>query len=403
MVRFAHISDCHLGAWRQPELQELSVKAFSQAIDLCIKEKVEFVLITGDLLDNAMPSIEVLKDAAAKLSELKESNIDCYIIPGSHDFSVSGKTFLDVFEKASLFTNIAKHEETEDEVKLEIFEKNNLVLAGIGGKKAGLERNLLSKIKKTDIKNKNALKILALHTTLSEAKPKGMDFVDSTDSASLPDGFDYYALGHLHMYFNKKIGNKILVYPGPLFPASFSEFEELKNGSFCMVEWDEKEKKVTVNKIDILPKEVNTITIDANNKNPEQITQEAIEKISEINKKIITLRIEGMLSRGKTADIDFNKINESVVKNENILLKNTSSLTSPEFKVEIESKGKDVNEIEKEIIKEHEKSKENKEYGSFFDKIEQLLHTLDIEKQEGETNTTFEKRIIDETNKIFGL
>lgn len=397
MVKFAHLTDCHLGAWKHPELQELSVNAFEYAIDCCIAEKVKFVLITGDLFDNAMPSIEVLKETAMKLKELKEKNIDCYVIPGSHDFSVSGKTFLDVLEKAGLFVNIARHKETEDAVELIFFEKDNVCMAGIGGKKAGLERNILSKIKNVNIKNRNALKILALHTTLSEAKPKGMDFIESTNADSLPEGFDYYALGHLHQYFNETINNKVLVYPGPLFPANFSEFEELKCGSFCIVN---SNGKIKIDKKDVKIKEVINLVISADNKNPEQILQEAIEEINKIDSKIVTLRIEGMLSRGKTSDIDFNKITETAEKNNNLLLKNTSSLRSPEFKLEIESKGKDIQEIEKEIVGKNEKKPE---FIEFNDKVESLISVLDIEKQEGETNPTFEKRVIDETNKIFGM
>ena len=27
-MKFAHLSDCHLGGWRQPELQELNINLF---------------------------------------------------------------------------------------------------------------------------------------------------------------------------------------------------------------------------------------------------------------------------------------------------------------------------------------------------------------------------------------
>ena len=47
-MKFAHLSDCHLGGWRQPELQALNLESFKQAIDESIKEQVEFMLFTGD-------------------------------------------------------------------------------------------------------------------------------------------------------------------------------------------------------------------------------------------------------------------------------------------------------------------------------------------------------------------
>ena len=61
MVKFAHLADCHLGGWRQEELQKLNFKSFQKIIDRCISEQVEFVLISGDLFDSAYPPIETLK------------------------------------------------------------------------------------------------------------------------------------------------------------------------------------------------------------------------------------------------------------------------------------------------------------------------------------------------------
>ena len=62
-MKFAHLGDCHLGGWKHPELKELNLKSFQYAIDKCIKYKVDFVLVTGDLFDSAYPSIETLKDS----------------------------------------------------------------------------------------------------------------------------------------------------------------------------------------------------------------------------------------------------------------------------------------------------------------------------------------------------
>ena len=99
-MRFAHIADCHLGGWRQPELQALNLASFKKAIEISIQGNVNFILFTGDLFDSAYPPIEVLKETFSEFRKLKEAKIKCYIIAGSHDYSVSGKTFLDVLEKA---------------------------------------------------------------------------------------------------------------------------------------------------------------------------------------------------------------------------------------------------------------------------------------------------------------
>ncbi len=398
-MRFAHIADCHLGAWREPRLQRLNIQAFEKAIDECIKEKVDFVLITGDLFDTAMPSIDILKVAASKLKRLQEANIACYIIPGSHDYSASGKTFLDVFENAGLFKNVARFNETDQGIKLELFKKGNLLITGLPGKKVGLEKELIKKIKKEKEPQAGYFKILALHTMITEAKPKELEFLESISSSELPDNFNYYALGHLHKSFQKAINGKFVAYPGPLFPTNFIEFEDLKTGSFYIINI-EGNNQIRAEKREIKLKEVVNLTINANNKSPEQVTLEALNKLKSIRSNIVTLRLQGELARGKTADIHFGEIASQAAKNYNILIKSTSALTSREFKVDVESRGKSIEQIEREVV---EKYKEKAEYKEFAPFIKELIKALDIEKQEGETNVTFEKRVADETSKVLHI
>ena len=94
-MKFAHLGDCHLGGWRQPELKELNLKSFQYALAECINERVNFILIAGDLFDSAYPPIEILKETFAQFKRLKDAGIPCFTIAGSHDYSVSGKTFLE--------------------------------------------------------------------------------------------------------------------------------------------------------------------------------------------------------------------------------------------------------------------------------------------------------------------
>ena len=112
-MKFAHLADCHLGSWRQPELRQLNLESFKKAIQLCIQEKVSFVLIAGDLFDSAYPPVEILEETFLQLKKLKDSGIECYIIAGSHDYSASGKTFLSVLEKAGFCKNLYNAEEKQ--------------------------------------------------------------------------------------------------------------------------------------------------------------------------------------------------------------------------------------------------------------------------------------------------
>ena len=87
-MKFAHLGDCHLGGWRQPELNELNFLSFQIAVDKCIKYNMDFVLIAGDLFDSAYPPIDTLKSTFREFRKLKDAGIPVFLIAGSHDYSV---------------------------------------------------------------------------------------------------------------------------------------------------------------------------------------------------------------------------------------------------------------------------------------------------------------------------
>ena len=144
--------------------------------------------------------------------------------------------------------------------------------------------------------------------------------------------------------------------------------------------------------------DVEIMKIDATDKEPQQITAEIMKKIESLNNKIITLRVFGKL-KGNISDIQFVKINEISEENGCMLLKNTSDLETPEIKTDFEINATDVEEIEKEIIKKF--TAENQ--SDFNTLINMLMKTLNMDKQEGETSATFEKRISQDIEKIIGI
>ena len=166
-MKFAHMGDCHLGGWRQEGLALLSSQSFKFAIDKCLKEKVDFVLIAGDLFDSAYPPIETLKEAFGEFRKLKEANIPVFIIAGSHDYSASGKSFIDVLEKAGLCKNVFVFEEKDEKIYLFPTIYQNVAIYGYPGKKSGLEVDEIARIKLHD--SPGLFKILMLHTAIRDA------------------------------------------------------------------------------------------------------------------------------------------------------------------------------------------------------------------------------------------
>jgi len=383
MVRFAHIADVHLGGWKQQPMQDLNFQSFQLAIKNCIKERVSFVLIAGDLFDSAYPSIEVLKETFSEFRKLKEAKIPVFLIPGSHDYSVSGKTFLDVLEKAGFCKNVVDFQIIEERFLLNPTIHEGFAIYGYPGKKSGLEIPDLRKTRLNDAPG--MFKIFMLHTTIDKAK--GTLPIDAIDTEDLPKA-DYYALGHLHL----DMQYENFLYPGPIFPNNFQELEDLKHGSFYIIDTDNpKESKKILLKI----KDIVTLQIFV--KDALTATEKIISELEKLDleDKIILLRIEGELENSKNSDIRFQDIQNFVEKKKAyFLLKNTHALKTKE--VELEFEIKNTENVEEEIIEIY--SEENP--SDFNSLIAELINSLSIEKQEGETTENFTNRLLEVSKRI---
>jgi DNA repair exonuclease SbcCD nuclease subunit len=393
-MKFAHIADSHLGGWRQPELQELNTESFRKAIDTCIEEEVEFIIFAGDLFDSAFPPIEILKESFSEFRKLKEAGIKSYVIAGSHDYSVSGKTFLDVLEKAG-FCEILKYEEDKEneQIILKPTAHKSYRLYGFPGKKSGMEVQSLQRIRINE-PYENSFRILVLHTTITEVAEDLP--IDTIGLAELPKA-DYYALGHIHIDYEKEVDGKPVIYGGPTFPNNFKELEELKHGSFYIVDVEGYTK---ITKKDIKLKDVEVIKIELEDalKGTETILAN-LEK-RDLKDKIVLLKVFGILEQGKVSDIKFHEIQEFVEKKgAYTFLKNTSKLEIEKQDMTIQLQDNEMEKIEETLVKEYEKDHSSK----FNRLIFPLMESLCIEKQEGEKNSIFEGRLFAELNKILDI
>ena len=387
-MKFAHIADCHIGGWREEELKKLSLEAFEQMIGICIQEHVGFLIIAGDLFDTSIPQIDLIREIAKQLNRLKEENIDVYIIPGSHDYSPSGKTMISVLEKAGLCENVFKLKEgclqfTED--------KTGAKLTGIIGLSCGLERTQYKQLQnKKELEEEKGFKIFLFHTLLNEFRPKDLEKVEGESYTLLPKNFNYYAGGHPHFVMEKEVPEYgKITYPGPLFPNNFKELEELNHGGFYIVD-----DQGTCKHIPVKVKDVVALEFDANNKTPIEVEQEIQNNLASKETKgaIVTLRVAGCLKNGKPSDVDFKKIIEQL-NDAYYVLKNTYKLTTKEFE-EVQVETGSTEDVEEKIIDEHLGQLNVEELG--FDEkktIKVLCNILNKEKQEGEKRADMELRI----------
>ena len=88
-MRILHTSDWHIGKrlWNRDRLDEQSA-VLDEIVGICEKERVELVLIAGDIFDTYTPSAEAEELFYSKIKKIAGEDRAVLIISGNHDDGV---------------------------------------------------------------------------------------------------------------------------------------------------------------------------------------------------------------------------------------------------------------------------------------------------------------------------
>ena len=396
-MKYAHLADLHIGSWRDEKMRDLSAKAFLLAMDDIISRRVDFILFSGDIFNTPLPGIDSLKMITKKLKDLQDVNIPLYVIAGSHDFSPSGKTMIDVLENAGLLVNVCKGAVEDGQLKLKFVddEKTGAKITGMMGKKGMLDRVYYEHLDHKSLEEEEGHKIFMFHTALSELKPKHLAEMEAYPLSLLPKGFAYYAGGHVHhkSQINPE-GYGPITYPGALFPNNFAEVEKYSHGGYYLME-DSELSWIPVKVI-----EHKHFNIDCNHVTPEQIREQVKEQVTDVDSALVTLRFSGQIASGKVSDLNFPEIfSELYSKDAYFVLKNINRLTTEEHE-EIKIEASSPEDIEDSVIKEHLQQSKLFSVEDELRITKNLMNLLNTEKKEGETVKDFEERVKSEMSGL---
>ena len=377
-MKFAHLADCHLGGWRDPVLRSLGLEAFSRSCDICIKEQVAFIVIAGDIFDTALPSFDVLRSVTAVLQRVKEAGVSVYIIPGSHDYSPSGKTMISVLEEAKLLVNVMKLVDgsfvfTED--------SSGVKLVGYKGRKLGLEQDELVQCDFLSLVREQGKKIFLFHTTIQEMLSSGLDMLTGVSHSVFPSGFNYYAGGHIHqriVYHAEGYGP--FVYPGPLFPNNFAELETCRHGGFYFVSLDDFSMEFVP--LELAP--VVSYTFDVTGKTVDALYSEVLTTVGDVAGTIVLLRFCGMMTEGQILSVATLR---EYLTGACILLVSLPNIELPIADVVVVAAGA-PHIIEDTLLRE------SLELPDALHRAQELLRLLSCEKEGGETVGDFHQRVL---------
>ncbi len=207
-MRFIHMADIHLGArpdkryWWSKEREKEIYTSFYAALEKARRERVDLVLISGDLFQTP-PTHKQLQEINAQFAKL--SPIKIVYIAGEHDF-VEPDSASDLFPFASniiFLKDIKKQAHYIEEIDTWVY--------GISYDRAKITTSMYDELTP---KREEGIHILLAHGGEREQSP--MDFEKLKWS-----GFDYVALGHRHT--RQILVEDLMAYPGSLEPLEAKE------------------------------------------------------------------------------------------------------------------------------------------------------------------------------------
>ena len=281
---FSHISDTHLGLvqYGSNERERDVYDAFNQAIDISIKDQVDFVIFAGDIFENPKPNGNAILQMANALKRLKENDIDSFFILGEHDVS----NIKHQNPVPYIYHNLGFSKYIGNGKPIEY---KGIILVGfdkIRPPEMAQNEERFSDVDKS-VENFSGHKILVLHQGITEFNK----FAGELQSTDLPKNFTYYAMGHLHdkdmKQFNHLKGP--IAYPGSIELTTSEGIKDIKKGFF----------EVDISGNEAIPKWVELDTrpqfsFKVEYKELTKAIDEITEKISSLTKKpVIEVKIQG--------------------------------------------------------------------------------------------------------------
>ncbi len=236
---FVHASDLHLGYSQyglEARRQDFD-NAFSELVDKTIELKPDFMIIAGDLFHQPRPSNVTLENTIRSFKRLKDAAIPVLTVDGSHDSApntITG-TILYPLDSAGLIYHLPRHQGA-------CWRKQDCCYVyGIPNFHSRHKtQDALPKFmtEKPPAPNEHLANIFVFHgaVDLQGVKPPYIEAELSPEM--LPNGFCYYAAGHIHEWFLGKFKDGYLAYSGCTETAGYDEAKYRKGFNYVQV--DEK-------------------------------------------------------------------------------------------------------------------------------------------------------------------
>lgn len=393
MIKIVHTSDWHAGKTNGKESRREDLQyALEELKNFIKKEKVDCLLVCGDIFDKHTISPQDISMVLNFFVSIGESGTKSILITGNHDSPNFFKSLKEVlryinvyaFDRVSAVKNLVLpleigRDENREKITFfalpylnpniptdirETFENENRTLKYID-----FVVHLLSR-GKTESDNTGYPSILLSHIAISEAKLGGTEKEISVRSEfCIPHkripSFLYCALGHIHKH-QELSDTKRIYYSGTLYQIDFGEEKDEEKGFyFFTVKNGKIDKEPEFIKVP-LKRKMKTYRFDLSEKSPYKIIEE-LKKEDETTLKRIFLRFKEE-DKHKLMECIFNinkYVNGVIYINQE---EKTEDTELPENQ-EIEAEGLDIISLYERFYEEVKKEKRD----LFYQRIKPVI------------------------------
>ena len=262
-MKIMHLSDLHIGKKvNEYSMLQDQVYILKEILRIIDNEKVETVIIAGDVYDRSLPPNEALELFDEFLYQLSGRNVNVFVISGNHDsperISYGGRMMTEnkIFLSPVYDGNVKPITLNDDYGEVNFYLLPFVRPADI--RRYFPDENIenYTDAVKVAIDNMNVdfneRNILVTHQFVTGAELSESEdiIVGGTDNVSgeVFDGFDYVALGHIHR--EQTVGKDNIRYCGTPLKYSFSEAKNIK--SVTILDFNDK-GNIEYSKIPLTP------------------------------------------------------------------------------------------------------------------------------------------------------
>ena len=195
-MKFIHAADIHLDSalhgleryYGAPvdEIRSATRRAFDNLVEVAIDEKVDFVLLAGDIYDGDWKDYNTGLYFVERMARLRDAGIRVFMVAGNHDAASQITKHLRLPENVKMFTTSKPEKIVLDDLSVAIH-----------------GQSFASRAVKEDISqaypqgDPQLFSIGLLHTCL-DGKPGHEPYAPCTVDGLRSKGYQYWALGHVH-------------------------------------------------------------------------------------------------------------------------------------------------------------------------------------------------------------